>query len=224
MDCRSSMSFFFLPSFFWWTFPIIHRPQNTIYHFIWIRTTFIDLALKRYDKMMGNDILQTANFYCDADDFMSYWTHSNWNERVGERMLWREMGTMRWGKQKLEKWKWTQKKETCEEQPRENRFRISDETEIHDTSISRNRWGMKWLDVNTFAEKKSMRRKKKYIINLQIIYCGLEFIVHTSFYVGMNRKYSFITHILINEHVFGERNKQNGTEYGTFGKHSKICV
>lgn len=57
--------------------------------------------------------------------------------------------------------------------------------------------------------------EKKIIINLQIIYCGLEFIVHTSFYVGMNRKYSFITHILIYEHVFGERNKRNGTKYGT---------
>lgn len=56
------------------------------------------------------------------------------------------------------------------------------------------------------------RTKVEKIINLRIIYCGLEFMVHSSFCAGMNRKHSFIT-IFGTQHVF-EAKDLNATAQG----------
>lgn len=57
------------------------------------------------------------------------------------------------------------------------------------------------------AKPKFARSKVEKIINLRIIYCGSEFMVHSSFCSGMNRKYWFITILVHNTYCNGERNE-----------------
>lgn len=94
-----------------------------------------------------------------------------------------------------------------------------------DVCEANNRMATGWAKRKTFAvtawtraEANLARTKVEKIINLRIIYCGLEFMVHSSFCSGMNRKHSFIT-IFGTQHVFQSKDQN---EENAIARHSMV--
>lgn len=147
------------------------KQQSAIYHsilspFTW--KTLIDLAQRQNNKMIDKS---TTCERCTNERM-----NASANARLFIRATWNVM------------WERCTKSKRCERQTIDWQWQ----------------WQWQWILAEDFAvtlledgmATNFVRRVQamwKKIINLEIIYCGLEFMVHSSFGSGMNRKYSFIT-------------------------------